>query len=199
MITTPADYLSLLYLIQSNERQTVIINPPDEKIYNIDLNTRLIDAPNGITTVERDHNAETIYFMVDRYFDSVDLARDDIFIVIQYENNNPNPKKRGFIYAPPFIDVTTYKNKILFPWAIEGPATEFAGNVNFSIKFYRLNFTGEYEYQLNTLPCKLKVQHGMNIYENSENYILPADEIEKIYQRIEEVSRANDVYWLKLG
>ena len=154
MITTPADYLSLLYLIQDQNRQTIAITlPKDEHIYNIDLNTRTIEAPNFLS-LEYDHNAETIYFKVDRYYDNIDLARDDIHIIIQYENANPNTKKRGYIYAPPFVDITTLEeeNKILFPWVIEGPATAFSGNVTFAVKFYKLNPRGEYELNLNTLP-----------------------------------------------
>lgn len=198
MITTPADYLSLLYLIQDQNRQTIAITlPKDEHIYNIDLNTRTIEAPNFLS-LEYDHNAETIYFKVDRYYDNIDLARDDIHIIIQYENANPNTKKRGYIYAPPFVDITTLEeeNKILFPWVIEGPATAFSGNVTFAVKFYKLNPRGEYELNLNTLPNKSKVLHGMNAITETENYIYDSETVEEIYARIEEVSRANDLYWL---
>lgn len=200
MITTPADYLSLLYLIQDQNRQTVAITlPKDEQIYNIDLNKRTVEAPKFLS-VEYDHNAETIYFKVDRYYDNVDLARDDIYIVIQYENADKNTKKRGYIYAPPFIDIQTLKdeNKILFPWVIEGPATAYAGTVTFSIKFYRLNFKGEYEFNLNTLTNKSQVLHGMDVYKTSENYIYDAPTVEAIYQRIEEIDKASDLYWVIL-
>lgn len=198
MITTPADYLSLLYLIQDQNRQTIALTlPKDEKIYNIDLNSRTVEAPEFLS-VEFDHNAETVYFKVDRYFDNIDLARDDIYIIVQYENANPNSKKRGYIYAPPFIDIETLKeeNKILFPWAIEGPATAYSGTVKFAIKFYRLNYQGEYELNLNTLPSQSKVLHGMNAIKETENYIYDNETVEEIYARIEEVSRANDLYWL---
>lgn len=198
MITTPADYLSLLYLIQDQNRQTLAITlPKDEQIYNIDLNARTVEAPKFLS-VEYDHNAETIYFKVDRYYDNMDLARDDIYIVIQYENANPDSKKKGYIYAPPFIDIETLKeeNKILFPWVIEGPATAYSGAVTFSIKFYRLNRFGEYELNLNTLTSKSQVLHGMNIYKTSENYLYDAPTVEAIYQRIEEVEKSNDLYWI---
>lgn len=201
MITTPVDYLSLLYLLQDQNKQYVAITlPSDETIYNIDLNKRTVEAPEYLS-VAYDHNAETIYFKVDRYFDLVDLARDDIYIVIQYENANiKEPKKRGFIYAPPFIDTVTFadENKILFPWVIEGPATAFAGTVTFSIKFYRLNERGQYEFNLNTQTNKSKVLHGLNVlsYKEYENYNYEASTVEAIYQRIAEVEKANELYWI---
>lgn len=201
MITTPKDYASLLYLLQDNNRQVTAIQlPSDEKIYNIDLNTRIIEAPQFLS-VKQDHNAETIYFKVDRYFDNTDLARSDINIVIQYENNDPDPKKRGFIYSPPFKDITTLEKegKILFPWVIEGPATAFAGKVTFSIRFYKLNSKSFYEYNLNTLPCISTVLHGMNIFDTvNYNYNNLPTELEKIYARIEEVDKANDLYWITI-
>lgn len=200
MITTPKDYESLLYALQDPNRQVIAIQlPKDEKIYNIDLNSRVIETPEFLS-VQQDHNAETVYFKVDRYFDNTDLARPDINIIIQYENNNPDPKKRGYIYAPPFIDITTLEDegKILFPWVIEGPATAYAGKVTFSIRFYKLNSKSFYEYNLNTLPSTSSVKHGMNIYDtvNGDNYSKLPTEIEKIYARIEEVDRTNDLYWI---
>lgn len=200
MITTPADYESLLYLIQDQNRQTIAITlPTEEKIYHIDLDSRTIEAPPYLS-VEYDHNAETVYFTVDRYFDGTDLARDDIYLVIQYENANPDKKKRGYIYAPPFIDITTYskEGKILFPWVIEGPATAFAGTVTFSVKFYRLNSLGNYEFNLNTLPSKSIVLSGMDIYENSENYQYDADTVEAIYLRLNQLENTRDLYWLTI-
>lgn len=201
MITTPKDYASLLYLLQDSNRQVTAIQlPSDEKIYNIDLNTRIIEAPQFLS-VKQDHNAETIYFKVDRYFDNTDLSRSDISIVIQYENNDPDPKKRGFVYAPPFKDITTLEKegKILFPWVIEGPATAFAGKVTFSIRFYKLNSKSFYEYNLNTLPCTSQVLHGMDMYKTvNGNYADLPTEIEKIYTRIEEVDRAHDLYWITI-
>lgn len=203
MITTPKDYLELLYLIQDRNRPTQMIQcPKDETVYNIDLTTRKVDAPTFLS-VENDHNAETVYFKVDRYFDNVDLARDDIYVIVQYENANPDTKKRGYVYAPPFIDVTTFaeENKIAFPWVIEGPATAYAGTVKFAIKFYRINSeTNEYDFNLNTLTSESKVLVGMDAanIENSENYIFTASELDKILYRMNEISEQNDLYWIEI-
>ena len=75
MITTPEEYIAKLYLIQNNNLPTVaLLLPSDETIYNIDLNSRTIEAPEFLST-ETDHFAETIYFKVDRYFDNMDSTK----------------------------------------------------------------------------------------------------------------------------
>lgn len=208
MITTPEDYLQLLYRIQDKNRQTTIIAlPKDEHIYEIDLNKRAIEAPEYLS-VEYDHNAETIYFKMDRYFDNVDLAREDIHVVIQYENANPETTKKGYFYAPPFVDIATFgkDNKIVFPWVIEGPATAFSGTVKFSVKFYKLRkeirddgtASYIYEFNLNTLTSTSKVLHGMNVNKASENYTYEASTAEALFAAIEEVRAMTDIYWIDL-
>lgn len=181
-----------------------------EPIYSIDLNARSIDAPKFLS-VEYDHNAETIYFSVDRFFDNVDLST--LFCVIQYQNANPNKAQGGYIYAVPYFDIVTKadENKMLFQWAIEGPATAYSGKVIFSIKFYRISSVivdsvdgtsksyKVYDYVLNTQPATSEVLHGLDILATSENYYFEATEVEAIYQAIENVRRENDLYWIVLG
>lgn len=210
MITARDDYLDLLYRVQDPNRQDKIIKlPADEPIYEINLDTRKIDAPKFLS-VEYDHNAETIYFRVDRFFDNVDLST--MFCVIQYQNANPDKTKGGYLYAVPYFDITTEaeNNKMLFQWAIEGPATAYSGKVTFSIKFYKISsitidsVDGQstklkvYDYVLNTQPSTSEVLHGFDIQATSENYYFEASEVEKIYQTIEEVRRQNDLYWIIL-
>lgn len=207
MITTPKDYLELLYRIQDQNKLTKWIGlPKEEQIYNIDLNTRTIDAPKYLS-VEFDHNAETIYFKTDRYFDGIDLARPDVHIIIQYENADTVVTKKGYYYAPPFVDTSTLfdEKKIIFPWVIEGPATAYAGTVKFAIQFYRVeqeitNNEASYYYMfnLNTLPSTSQVLHGMNIAEVTENYIYDSDTVHEIFQRIDQVEKTNDLYWIDI-
>lgn len=210
MITVNNDYLELLHKVQDPNRQDTIIQlPPDEPIYEIDLNTRSISAPK-ILSVEYDHNAETIYFSVDRFYDNVDLST--MFCVVEYQNANPEVAKGGYFYPVPYFDITTKakENKMLFQWAIEGPATAYSGMVTFSIKFYKISTitvdaidgTSQtkyvYDYVLKTVPSKSEVLHGLNIAATTENYYFQPSEVEAIYQRIEEVRRTNDLYWIVL-
>ena len=210
MITARDDYLDLLYKVQDPNRQDKIIQlPADETIYAVDLNTRKIEAPKFLS-VEYDHNAETIYFEVDRFFDNIDLST--MFCVIQYQNANPDKARGGYIYPVPYFDITTKAedNKMLFQWAIEGPATAYSGKVTFSIKFYKISSITidsadghstqlkVYDYVLNTQPSTSEVLHGLDIMATSENYYFEASEVEKIYQEIEKVRRTNDLYWIVL-
>ena len=69
MITTQEEYYHLLYRIQENNAPTTaILLPSTERTYYIDLNKREIEAPEFLS-VEHDHTAETLYFVVDRYYD----------------------------------------------------------------------------------------------------------------------------------
>jgi hypothetical protein len=38
----------------------------------------------------------------------------------------------------------------------------------------------------------------MDVFEETENYIYEQTTVEEIYARIEEISRQNDIYWLKM-
>ncbi len=198
MKTTSQEYCELLYLIQSTNPQTTIIPiPSNEPIYEINLNTRVINGP-PILSVTNDHNAETIYFKCDRYFDTMDLANTNC--VIQYQNANPSIKDGGFIYPVPFIDITTFasEQKIAFPWVIEGPATAYSGNVIYSIKFYILSENGEdFIYSLNTMPSKSKVLQGMDVLKTTSNYsFTEPSPIEQLIDRVNNIEQGHSLCWI---
>ena len=202
MITAPQEYFDNLWLIQSkNAPITAILLPSSEHIYEIDLHSRTIEAPEFLS-LEKDHYAETIYFMVDRFYDNIDLK--NTVCIVQYIT--PSGLKR--IYPVPFYDSETYKNfltleededtpKLIFPWCIDGAATRDAGIVEYSIRFYKLD---EYHhtlvYNLSTLPAKSEVLHGMEVLEKNEDYDFTAEVIEQIFARIEDIKKYNsDIYW----
>lgn len=192
MITVAQDYYELLYRIQDkNPPSVAVLLPKDEKIYKIDLEKRTIESPEYLS-VELDHRAETIYFEVDRYFDGFDLA--NTCCVIQYIN----AEGKGRIYPVPFYDISTVQDKILFPWSIGGDATAAAGEVQYAIRFFKIDEEGKYfTYNLNTLKTSSKVLHGMssNIFEDEE-YLFPTDTIEQIYASINTIKTAQDLYWI---
>lgn len=207
MITSPLDYESILHDINTNNRQYITTTIPNgknqESLFDINLNTRQIGSPKFLS-VQYDHNAETIYFKCARYFDEVDLAREDITVIIQYENADPNEKKRGYIYVPKYKDIKTFADtqEIAFPWVIEGAATAFSGTVVFSVKFYKTSFRDNgvyYDFNLNTLVSKSAVLHGMDAIKATENYIFEANTVEEIYARIsgleQALNGAFDLYW----
>lgn len=211
MIVSSAEYLAALHQIQDKNRpHQLIYIPKDKPIYEVNLNERSVAAPD-VLSVEYDHNSSSVFFIVDRFYENIDLST--MTCIIQYKNANPNIKNNGYIYAVPFYDITTFsqQDKMVFSWDIEGPATAYKGKVEFSIKFYRtsknivVNDKGEteeviaYDYILNTTPAFSKVLEGMNIYEASNNYFLEAEIIETIYERISQAeATSKNIYWIVL-
>ena len=212
MITSPQEYDKLLYKIQDYNAPTeVTLIPNDERVFNVDLNTRTIEAPEFLS-VEHEHHAETIYFICDRFYDSMDLANTTC--IIQYINAN----NQGYVYAVPFLDITTNPNKIIIPWCIAGPATAYEGDVEFMISFYTIDrdsidealvydeFVGEYTiadesmlkyfYKLSTLPATSKVLHGMSEEQLNAEYELAASVVNMLLQRVEEVRKNSKLYWI---
>ena len=215
-ITSEKEYQKYLYIIQDKNFPQLLASdiPKDEEMLLIDLNTRQITAPEFLS-VTKDHNSETLYFMVDRYFDSVDLATT--CCVVQYENANPDKKQNnGFVYPVPryYLIAPDGNQKLIFPWVIEGPATAYSGNVTFSVMFYRISGewnedpelnTLEYEYKLNTLASKSRVLQGMDILEDNPNYDYQTNAplYNSILQRLLDLESVykndNMLYWIQLG
>lgn len=193
MITTPKEYYDLLYRIQDeNKPSLVVLLPSDEKIYEVDMNSRKIEAPKYLS-VELDHRAETIYFKVGRYYDNIDLA--NMTCVVQYIN----AKGEGRVYPVPFYDVETYadENMMLFPWCIDGEATKASGNVTYSIRFYDIDESATYmRYNMSTLPSKSEVLHGISSktdIDESNDYLLSFKD--QILAQLKKVSEY-DLYWI---
>ena len=166
MITTPRDYYNLYHRIQSeNAPSLAVLLPTDEKIYNVDLNSRTVEAPEYLG-VEGDHRAEVIYFKVNRFYDFFDLTQ--AVCVIQYINALGESRA----YVVPYYDIDTLSGQessggeqddmILFPWIIDQETTKVKGKIEFNIKFYKLNDTGsQYLYNLSTLSAASQILAGV--------------------------------------
>lgn len=194
MISTAKEYYENLYRIQdANPPSLAVLLPSSERIYNIDLNTRNVETPEFLS-MEFDHKAETIYFIVDRFYDHVDLSTT--VGLVQFENALGD----GYIYLIPFYDIETYAkdDKMLFPWCIDGSATMAAGKIKYSIRFFKVDIDkSRLSYNMGTKTVTSKILYGMDIIEGNEEYIYPADTVEEIFEKIDQISR-QDIYWLKL-
>ena len=245
MITTAEEYLKAIWLLNDGNPQVKAITvPSDEPIYEIDLTSRTIKSPTFLS-VEKDHTAETIYFIVDRMFGETDLATTTC--IVQFIN----AAGEGRFYPVPFLDTITYSGnnaekryvksyviysnyekgkyyvlneennsyelsydafdenqsyysyvdqpKMLIPWVIEGEATKVAGPVQYSIRFYKVDASGEkITYNLNTKVATSKVLNGINEDEmkESEDQFAPT-ELEKIYSRINQLEIEKEIYWVE--
>lgn len=198
MITTTEEYYKELYRIQDeNFPSQAILLPSDERVYDIDLNSRTVNVPEFLS-IESDHKSETVYFKVDRFYDYMDLS--NTACVIQYINAD----KEAHYYPVPFYDVTScaQDDKLLFPWVIDGAATKTAGPVQFSIRFYRIDIANShFIYNLTTKPATGKVLHGMKVEEfPPEDYEIALDRYLAIMQEIHDIKQkvADQLYWLTI-
>lgn len=196
MITPIQEYYNNIWRIKSfNPPVIAILLPSDEKIYNIDLNSRTVEAPEFVS-VEQDHSAEIIYFKVDRWYDTMDLLNTTC--LIQYTNKTTG--KSG-CYAVPFYDITTIsalsngaEQKILFPWCIDGLAAEKPGDLEYSIKFFSVRPDGIVDYNLNTIPSTTKILKGLNPNDNL-SYDPTATVFEQLLAEVQAIKARDDLYW----
>ena len=187
------DYLSHLYIIQSQNPPSFVLFDEQKKIYDIDLSTRTIDAPK-VLSVEHDHNAETIYFRVDRFHDYMDLS--NTICVVQYVT----PDGGIHVYPVPFYDVVTERldKKMIIPWCVNGAATQKEGQISYSIRFYRVEEGADSEYKLtynlSTLVAKSEVKKGMQVSELSDAFDISAEGYDSLLSLIQNINREG-VYW----
>ena len=200
MITGSEEYkLFLASIANSYNPPTMRMRvPTEEPVYKIDLNSRAVEAPE-ILGVEADHEADLIYFVVDRFFDSVDLST--CICMVQFRN----AKKEEYYYVIPYYDTDSIRGKIIFAWDIQSPVTKYGGTVEFSFKFFRVSpASGELLYELNTMVAKSKVlvgwanKNGANHNYNAisaQDILVNNDFINKLAQ-LEQIQKNLAIYWI---
>lgn len=198
MITSQQEYIAYLHEIRNKNRRSALLLPSNEPVYKIDLNTRTIQTPKFLS-VQKDHEAETIYFVVDRYFDNMDLANTTC--VIQYIN----PNNEAYVYSVPYLDVDHegYEGKILIPWGIKGGATAYPGTLKFAIQFYITetdDVTGKkyYAFNLNTQQAKSEILYGLNVGDVEDETDIDIGTLKDLIQQFQETAKNVGVYWIDL-
>lgn len=208
MIVSPQEYNSLVHRLMDPNQFTSMLRIPDsEPIYNIDLNTRSIAAPEFLS-VEEDHNSEIIWFKTDRFFDNIDLYNGTCWI--QYKNAD---QEEYFYAAPLVVGVEEHgSEKILIPWAISKEVAKKTGIIQFSFQFFKLSEDGlRFHYVLNTQVAKSKILAGLRVdpsaflddENQSEEEALPerewlADELHRLTEAYEKLSKDYELYWIEV-
>jgi hypothetical protein len=154
-----------------------VMMPIDEEPFKIDLNTRTIEVPQSFSkcaSVQSDQLAETIIFIVDRYFDYMDLANTEIFV----QWTLPENKKTGFAgyngaTRVEMIDLESEPGKIKFAWPLNDQITEVAGVVKFSVRFFRVDDSSPNKllYSLNTTDKEITIKEALQPTLNAEHYV----------------------------
>ena len=138
--------------------------PLDEDFLEIDANSRAIKVPASFARygvgVQGDQMAEVVYFTIDRFFDSKDLAATPVNIVIQWEAKDENKETITGISKNFGKDVETIPGKIIFGWPISSELTAAAGKIKFVVRFYQTDGDTESPqliYSFSTLPAEVAI------------------------------------------
>lgn len=149
--------------------------PLDEPLFAIDANSRKITVPdefrsNGLS-VQGDHLAETVYFVIDRYFDYMDLNNTDVSI--NWKMGNEAGKTDRFTMSTDVIP-----GSIVFGWPVNNIITKKSGALTFAVEFCRKDNQGNVLYDFNTLTANINIKEGLIVGDievvNLDNDILAA-------------------------
>jgi hypothetical protein len=129
----------------------------------VNLDSRGIELPEeykDFLSMESDHRAENLFFLVDRYYEDIDLFHTTC--VVEYINANNEAR----MYPITLYDTESLKKegKMIMAWCIGHEATAAAGTIQFALHFYTLNLkTKSYNYSLRTKPAKGNILYGMDL------------------------------------
>ena len=160
----------------------LFIIPFGENDFAIDANTRKIGIPqefsrNGVG-VEGDHFVESLYFTIDRYFDTIDFAQSEVKAIVEWINANGEK-----CYSPAWTKVLDDDNKkLIIGWMLTDKATKKAGVVKFSIRLYTLQ-DGKLESSFATLVTNVVINPSMNF----DLEAVGQDKIEPEYKSSDEI------------
>ncbi len=197
MITSPQSYNEILDSIKNNPDMGLgsvvkMVNPDTEPIFVIDSNKRTITVPKELQTigVAGDHNAETVYFEIDRYFDSYDLKQ--LACLVQYRNAIED--EYIFMCDPNEYVVVDEDgaSKIRFGWTVGQTVTAAEGMVEFAVRFFTLE-DSELVYSFNTKPAIVQVARGLNVTANPAYNPVPEPIVQKLDALKEIVDNISEV------
>ena len=160
-IETLEQYFNCIGDLKYIDKKFTIL-PVDEEYFEIDANSRIITIPpntfkkHGLGVVG-DETAEIVYFRIDRYFDFMDLAKDNIKILIQWESDAVEKQ-----VSPIWVkDYDTYTDKLVFGWAIDSNITQVKGPLRFSVRFVMIE-GDDILYSLSTQTAQTTINPGLN-------------------------------------
>ena len=195
------DYFACLLELATIEREhptevdpIFTILPTTEQTFNIDADKRTIAIPDNFAKygvgVQGDEIAEIIYFSIDRYFDAVDLAEQDILIQWRHEKDAPGTQNLSATYKR---SLTLQPGKIVFGWPITSDITRNPGNIQFSVRFYKRegeDNNASLIYSFSTLTATIKIQSGLNFELNPIVTAAAIDKNDQIFKNLRNSTKA---------
>lgn len=123
-----------------------------DKHFKIDPATREITNESGkLVLMQHDHNSERFTFEVPRYVDGHDMSLCNQ-VQVHYQNKEAITNTVfDDVYEVSDFKVDTVTDSIVtFSWLISGNATQYVGQLNFSVRFACVAGDGTVEYAWNT-------------------------------------------------
>lgn len=162
------------------------INPEQEPVFNVDLNTREITVPSAFRQigVVGDHMAETIWFAFDRYFDGADLSSKAVGIQFRDALGNVGMRNANYRYDKK-VD-SDGKPMLLIGWSVPFDVTHTSGQVTLSLRFYTVTDT-DCIYSLGTENALVYIGDSLYITDEDQNLNPPRDSLSQLVSRLEEL------------
>lgn len=153
---------------------TILPLPNDSETYGeptfkVDANTRVITVPNKFKNIAvvGDNTAEIIYFEIDRFFDATDFGADEMIAAIEWQRTSNGNVATG-ISSAYTKELTIISDKVLIGWAIDEEIASEAGTIEFALRIFSRNESGEVDYSFSTLPAKATISKTLNLYPDQE-------------------------------
>lgn len=118
----------------------------------------------------------------------MDLFRDDINIIIQWETAPSNGQVERGISAAYLKDITLFRTqgKMIFGWALNNTITKNSGTIKFSVRFYKLNGQKELDFSFSTLTANATINPGLDYSWGGEEFTSIYDDSTIILNRIKD-------------
>ena len=96
--------------------------------------------------------------------------------MIQFINKNSKTLKfNEGLYPVTTMDVNSIDGKIIFGWNIMNDATQIAGDIHFSIRFYSIDSNNKFTYNFNTLTANSIILDTLDVKRTSIIEISPSE------------------------
>lgn len=190
-IATLREYIEQLNKLVGTKGKYQYLRMPGEPVFSVDDTTRGIVVPevfkkNGLG-VAGDHQAETIWFRMGRYFDGMDLA--------SFNGDNPKDgvclihwKRRGLqgdSRLSKAVGFTAYskddeghEDDIYFGWTITDEVTEVEGIIDFAIRFVKIDETNKLKYALSTQSNYCAINSALELPNNEDYSEIDIEDVE---------------------
>lgn len=124
----------------------------------------------------------------------MDLFRDDINIIIQWETAPSNGQVERGISLAYNKDITLFRTqgKMIFGWALNNTITKNSGTIKFSVRFYKLNGNKEIDFSFSTLTATATINPGLDYTWGGDEFGSIYDDSTLILNRIKDSIQPDD-------